>query len=276
MPQSSWVHPKFDEPPVVETAFSVEFATLAKWQVPHFGLYWTRIRDRYPKLNVQAALPSIIEQLDESPEIPQKITFNIIEQPQIRCWFYNEPETQLIQIQNDRFIFNWKRGPRNDAYPHYENMRPVISNEWDEFRGFVNQENLGELHVRQCEITYVNHLEKGIGWNNYGDLGEVFPSWKSRDRSSVIANPEVIDINMRYVMPGGAGRLYVRAQSAIRSSDLREVIQLTLTTRGRPVSPEPLRIFEWFDDSQEFTARSFLEITSEKMQELWRPRRTTS
>ncbi len=36
--------PDFDDPPIVESALSVEFATLAKWRIPHFGLFWHEIQ----------------------------------------------------------------------------------------------------------------------------------------------------------------------------------------------------------------------------------------
>jgi hypothetical protein len=126
MAVSNWVHPTFENPPVIETAFSFEFAPLERWKVPHFGLYWETIRDRYPKLDVRSALPSQIEDLDEPPIPPKPVSFGIIDISPVRRWFYNETETQLIQTQNNRFIFNWKRGVAEEPYPHYRNIRPVI------------------------------------------------------------------------------------------------------------------------------------------------------
>ena len=41
--------PSFDAPPVNETVLGVEFTPLAKWSIPHFGLFWSRIRDEYPR-----------------------------------------------------------------------------------------------------------------------------------------------------------------------------------------------------------------------------------
>ena len=61
MSDSPWVHPRFDRPPVVETAFSIEFTPLERWLVPHFGLYWENDPDTLSQLNVHGAIPSQIE-----------------------------------------------------------------------------------------------------------------------------------------------------------------------------------------------------------------------
>src|SRR5438270_926510 len=104
MADHAWVHPRFDRPPIIETAFSIEFTPLARWQIPFFGLYWATIRDRYPKLNVHSPLHSQIEDLDGVPA-PKNLMLDFRTEPEARCWFYNETETQLIQVQKNRFIF---------------------------------------------------------------------------------------------------------------------------------------------------------------------------
>ena len=269
MSNLSWDHPRFDRPPVIETSFSIDFAKIERWQIPYFGLYWSTIRDRYPKLNVQSAIPSQIEDFDNylSPSTP--FTVDLDEHAPVRCWFYNENETQLVQIQRDRFIFNWKRGLSNEVYPHYENMRPTVRSEWQGLREFVLQHQLGTLQARQCEVNYINHIEKGVGWDDYSQIDQVFPGWFTHTKSSTDFFPEVIDISLRYVVPHIKARLYVRAQSAIRNVDHKEVIQLSLTMRGKPESPDTDVIFNWFDDAQEYVAQTFLKLTSESVHALW-------
>jgi len=268
MAGSTWVHPRFERPPVIETAFSFEFSPLPGWKIPFFGLYWNEIQGRYPKLDVHSAIPSQIEEFDEQP-FPKSIRLGITTTPPVRCWFYNDPETQLIQVQSDRFIFNWKRGLSEEPYPHYENIRPIMVDEWDRFVDFVSKHHLGSIHIQQCEVTYINHIEKGVGWKDYSELGKVFPSWAGRSNTGHLPIPEDIEIGVRYLMPERRGRLNVRAQPAIRNADLKEIIQLTLTARGRPLSSESTEIFDWLDFAQEFTARSFLDFTSEGMHALW-------
>lgn len=273
MGDSKWPHPRFDSPPVIETAFSFQFSPLPDWKIPHFGLYWETIRDRYPKLDVHSAIPSQIEEMEEPPA-PKSLRVGFTSTPPVRCWFYNDPESLLIQVQNDRFVFNWKRGLSGEPYPHYDAIRPVIVDEWDRFVSFVNENRLGSVHIQKCEVTYINHIEKGVGWKDYGQLGDVLPVWAGRINADHLPAPEDVEINVRYLIPDRRGRLYVHAQPAIRNADMKEIIQLTLTARGRPQTSERAGILDWLDFGQEFVARSFLAFTSERMHALWGLRST--
>ena len=56
--------PDYDRPPVVETYLGVQFSPLVKFSIPHFGLYWAKIRDNYPDFQVQPLLPTVMEQFE--------------------------------------------------------------------------------------------------------------------------------------------------------------------------------------------------------------------
>lgn len=274
MAKSDWVHPEFERPPIVESAFAIDFAPLPGWQIPFFGLYWQTIRDRYPKLDAHPAIPPQIEDLDE--QMPSKVfSLGVLSAPSLRCWFYNESETQLIQIQNDRFIFNWKRGLSDEPYPHYRSIRATIREEWIGFVEFVARNGLGPIQTRQCEITYINHIEKGSDWRDYSEFGNVISPWTSPPTNCFLPTPEDIEIGARYLMPERRGRLYIRAQPAIRNADLKEIIQLTLVARGRPNSSNTDSIFDWLDSGQEYIVRGFLDFTTDRMHALWGMKGTT-
>ncbi len=270
MNRPSHTHPRFDRPPVVETVFSIEFTPLPRWEIPFFGLYWSTIRERYPRCSSQAALLSQIENLSDepTPQQPLAITLSPVS-PHVRCWFFNEQETELIQIQRDRFIFNWKKGIVDQSYPHYERIRPVFSREWDQFRAFVEHNDLGKWEIRQCEVAYINHIELGIGWKDYAELSSVLAPWSGAASGSFLQRPEDVEIGARYRLPDGRGRLYIRTQPAIRHTDQKEILQLTLTVRGRPSSQEPASVFDWFDFAQPWVAQSFVDFTTEEMHSLW-------
>ena len=45
--------PDFNEPPVIETVLGLQFDPIESFNVPHFGLYWSKIRADYPTFDVQ-------------------------------------------------------------------------------------------------------------------------------------------------------------------------------------------------------------------------------
>src|SRR6266436_4791123 len=94
--------PRFQKPPVSEVALGVQFPAVLN--PVHLGLYYQRVKARFPKLQVQPPVPPSFETFGASPTM----TFSIQLQPglQPRMWFLSEDETSLIQLQSDRLIFN--------------------------------------------------------------------------------------------------------------------------------------------------------------------------
>src|SRR5207249_7496357 len=89
---------------------------------------------------------------------------------QVRCWFLDQKGNRFLQVQNDRFIHNWQKVAGDETYPRYESVRSEFVEEWVRFRQFLSEENLGTPEVDQCEVTYVNHIEYGMGWKAFAEL----------------------------------------------------------------------------------------------------------
>lgn len=261
--------PRFDEPPVIETVLGVEFAPLANWNIPHFGLFWNEVKTDFPKFKVQPGLDPQIEQFDK-PE-SKEVGIRILAKPDLRCWFVAENDRTLIQVQDSRFIFNWKRESPADSYPHFEEtIRPAFLREWARFRQFVQDRGLGDLAVVQCEVTYINHLEIGKGWSSAADLGEVFPLWSGKTSGSFLPSPEGVALEVRYLLPNRAGRLRVSVRPAIRNSDGAEIIQLNVSARGDPRGSNDESLVTWINIGREWVVRGFTDFTSEKMHRIWK------
>src|ERR1700732_1108441 len=101
--------PDFSNPPVAESFLSAQFDRLSGMKTAHFGLYWGEIRDRFPETAEQVELPSVIERQVNQTQIGVGIQFEALEAPPPpRFWFVNQKGTELIQLQRDRFLKNWR------------------------------------------------------------------------------------------------------------------------------------------------------------------------
>jgi hypothetical protein len=77
----------------------------------------------------------------------------------------------MIQVQNDRFIKNWRKEGEKGRYPRYdEKIRPNFDRDYAIFLAFLDKNHLGALRVNQCEVMYVNHILAGQGWEHYSDV----------------------------------------------------------------------------------------------------------
>ena len=81
-------------------------------------------------------------------------------------WFLTEDGTQLIQIQRDRFAFNWRMLDTDRQYPHYAQVRDDFVRQLEKFFEFLREEGLEDPNPDQVELTYVNHIPAAInkGW----------------------------------------------------------------------------------------------------------------
>ncbi len=262
--------PQFEKPPVSEVALSVEFSPLQNWRSPHAGIYWGRIIDRYPNTQTQPPLPSQIEKFGaEFPEPPQ-IRVELANLELVRFWFLSEPLTKLIQVQRDRFIVNWRKIKEDEAYPNYAPvMRPLFESEFKEFCDFILNNNIGRVEVQQCELTYVNNILRGDGWNTSNDALKLLRQWWNRGKEDYLPEPESLSLAGSFQMQDERGRLHFSAQRGYRQTDKKEIMQLQLTARGKPASSRIEDVLTWMDLGHEWIVRGFVDLTSPLAHKLW-------
>ena len=112
--------PGFSNPPLIETILGVQFD-----EIPNLtrgsilagigGSFWTK----YVGLEAQEtpALTDQFETLGESsrrfpfPHVSAKILTSI---PLTRMQFINDKDDRVIQIQNTRFLYNWRKRSNHD------------------------------------------------------------------------------------------------------------------------------------------------------------------
>ncbi len=263
--------PLFDEPPVVETVLGVQFVPLKGFSFQHFGLFWSRIRQKYPKFIPKPPLVPVVEDFEGKLFQKPKFSISLSENPNdIRGWYLNAPETRLIQLQNDRFLYNWKKVKGDELYPQFDTIQPEFKAEWENFCRFLTEENFNHPELTQCEVTYVNHIEIEKGWKSFGDFDKVFAPWSGQFSGSFLPTPEKITFNIAFTIPQKKGRLHISAQPAIRRQDGKEIVKVELTARGRPSHSSLSAILEWFDIGHEWIVRGFTDLTTVHMHKIWR------
>jgi hypothetical protein len=106
--------PRFRRPPVIETLLAMQFAELEKFAIPHFGLFWSEIRDEYPRQEVKPPLAQEIEQFG-GPPTQATVGLKFSQEPEARCWFISEHGDQLIQVHEIALSATGVRAPRRPS-----------------------------------------------------------------------------------------------------------------------------------------------------------------
>jgi uncharacterized protein (TIGR04255 family) len=262
--------PEFSNPPVVETVLSVQFERLPVIRSVHLGLFWERVRDRFPNTEDRPALAPVVERATEPLSQALRLRFEAQEVLSLhRVWLLNNAGTEMIQVQNDRFIKNWRQSAEEHEYPRYEPViKPAFERDYREFLEFLADEQLGEVRVNQCEVTYVNHIVAGEGWNNWDEMDKVFTFCKQPPGLPYPGRAEDFGFRARFpiVEPdkGWIGRLHVDVQAAVRVSDNKPMYAMNLTARGMCG-----RDFDFFDIGRRWVVRSFESLTTAHMHNVW-------
>lgn len=185
----------------------------------------------------------------------------------VRIWLRSEDDAEVVQLQRERFLCNWRKTQKDHKYPRYHRIIERFWSQYRRYEEFVLAKCSVQLEPDQYELTYINHIPQGRGWDSLADLASVFRdlSWRSEDHS-FLPVPERVAFNTSFVLPGSAGRLHVSLQTASLKQDGTPVLVLELTARGFSDN----RV-EWFDRAHTWIVKGFEDLTQLPVQkDVWR------
>lgn len=263
--------PKYKKPPVVETVIGVQFPELRGFHSGHFGLYWREIQDRYPRCEEKDRLGPAAEPFPRKAVSGPALQVGPARVPN-RMWYVATSGSELIQVQPDRYLFNWRERP-GEGYSSYEQNSQTFLQEFDGFRRFCEESGLELPTPNLCDVTYINHIVPERGESAVELFAKVFTGLEWQLSDDRLAAPEVASFNRVYVIDEQAGRLYAEASIAYRPTDtggLQEFVALRMTGRVLHRSQVSKGIAGSLQLAHEWVVNGFASITDPGMQrERW-------
>lgn len=261
--------PEYDTPPVVEVVFGVQFKDLKELKSPHMGAFWEKIgRADFPECEEMSPLVHVVETYDQPVSKSSTVTIEKLDLPPLpRLFFITKEKNNLIQLQRDRFLQNWRKLQEGTEYPRYKQLFPQFLKAWQLFNDFVEELNIGQLEPDQYELTYINHIRKGDGWTDLSDIERVFPEFQCKVGDRFLVEPEQVAWRRIYRLPKDMGRLRVSMQQATVVETKSPVLALNLTARGFAKSG----LSAWFDMAHEWIVKGFTDLTGPDIQKsVWK------
>jgi uncharacterized protein (TIGR04255 family) len=207
--------PDYERPPIDEVAIGVQFQRLSGLDDAFIGHFWEEIRSDYPTFQQMPRIETPIESLaspfpftvgatpiPSSPPLTPDVTG-------MRTWLVSADDCLLIQIQNDRFIHNWRK--RESEYPRFDELKTAWLAHYQQFTTQLAASGLASPQVVQLEVSYINWLleppmDRFLRLGKETELSHVgFPQdqmWMARYLISENSTP--------------LGRLHVQCQPAVR------------------------------------------------------------
>ena len=256
--------PDYDRPPLNEVVCGIHFERLDRLLNPYLGVLWDKYKSEYPYCQEVAPLMPIIERFDR----PSTQRGELLDIPSLpRTWFVHSNENEIIQVQRDRFLHNWREVRPEDVYPRYRKIFETFREQLLKFTDFLKEYDLGVVKPLQYEMTYVNLIIQGEGWESYSDIGQVFTNFiLPAAENGFLPLPDNINWQTSFALPNRVGRLHAKIQSGERRSDKRPLFRFELTARGLGEYTALGTMNDWFDMAHEWIVRGFAELTTLQIQ----------
>lgn len=257
--------PTFDHPPVVEVSVSVQFRPIFGMRGLALAPLRARWSEEYPRIEEQPALPPVTE---GTPVLVPQVQFNMVQLPPTRQWFLNDAGTELVQVQPDRLVINWRAGDPPATYPRYGHIRETFVRISADLAQFAADEQLGSLDITQAEISYVNAIETDP--DDVGRIDRFLKGWAGTGDHH-LGQPEQARMTLAFQIEGIGQRpvrLYAEVNPAQRPNG-EPILFFTLTVRGHPGGKSLEEALKFLDEAHDHLVRSFDELTDKPMHEVW-------
>ncbi len=267
--------PSFENPPLVEVVVGIQFEHLPLLTSARIGAFWSELGQEFSGTEDQPPLPPITERFGQ-PDI-QPISFQVHSAYQpLRVWFVNEDRTKIIQVQPDRFLFNWRKADgANNEYPRFSIIRETFLQQLERLIQYVENNNLGKVIPTYCEVSYVNHILPNQEWKRHADFENVFTVMRVENPPRAEVSLEQSGFSLVYTIKDAQekaiGRLRTVSYPAFDLPEYKPIYKLDLIARGYPVDKKDINgVKAFLDIGHTEIVLNFDSVTSPEMHKIWR------
>jgi uncharacterized protein (TIGR04255 family) len=249
--------PSYENPPLTEVAVGVALPPNSL-QTRHIGEFWSEIRAEYPITEDNPPIP---------PEpITKPLDVKFLTIPPLRRVFMMTPSKEyVIQIQEGRFLHNWRRFPAAAVYPRFQTMLTRFLSAWEKFSDFARRSGVGDATPSGFELTYVNELDDPAV-HNIPEFVKSF-EWPKLEPSFLKEPPHTANIAWTFVLPDSKGVMNVSTNRSKRP-DGRAALLLVLSCVG-PASAS-YSLHDWFETAHQWIVHGFTDLTTPEAHRLWK------
>jgi len=255
----------FARPPIDEVVLSVLFQSLDNLLAPHLGHIWEEFKkDRFVRIFEQPPVIPTVEKLANPIGDAQLRIGNIPELA--RIWFIHENESQILQVQRDRFTFNWRKTDLDQKYPGFATIYESFADFYNRFCLNIGKLDIGSVTPLQYELTYIDQLMYGESWNSIYDIGKIYNIFFDSSQSAQFwEGAEFLNFQTSFSVPSLHSRLHLSISNRVKMPDQKPTLQTDFTLRGFPENAEN-EIAAWFKLAHDHIREKFISMFTENIQ----------
>lgn len=258
----------FARPPVEEVVLSVLFNPLDRLLAPHLGEIWQEFKKN--------GFAHIVEQPPVAPAVEMPVSdqgaqLHFSNVPDLaRICFIHQTDTEILQVQRDRFTFNWRKAGPDQVYPGFSAICEKFEGFYTRFTQTVKNMQIGEVAPTQYELTYIDQFMHGDGWETLDDIGKIYTLFShSSQTQSFWSGMEAVNFHASFPVADLHGRLHLALSNRIKMPEQTPTLQTDFTVRGFPEGTEEAMI-AWFKSSRDHIREKFVSMFSDDIQtQIW-------
>lgn len=256
---------EFRRPPVVEVVAGVALDGLGDDAAPLLSAYWaTTLRSEFPNLQQQPPYSPPTEVFPTTVG-PSGVEFSFGTAPVTRLWASRKDGEELLQLQPDWFACNWRKVQANSQYDRWP-KRLASFRHW--FQGLTDYLGTAPI-IRQCEVSYINHIRPGDSWHSHADFDKIFNVSLGPGAGYAL---EQMSAQVQFLLEEDGvalGRLYARVVPAFGRDGRTPMYVFELTARGAPEGEGLDGATRFMERGREAIDKSFVALTTSTMHSEW-------
>lgn len=258
----------FASPPVVEVVAGVVLDGLGSDSGALLGAFWKdRLRQQFPLLQQQ---PPYSPRDEEFPPAIGNIAFNFVAGvPVPRLWAQSSDGQELLQLHPGWFACNWRKVQPHDEYDRWGQRREAFRHYFSDLSGYLVEDGSGEPKIRQCEVTYINHIFPSSVWSDHAEFSKIFEVALKTDTPNPL---EQVSFQAQFALAEGGdpyGRLYTKILPAFAPDGRTPLYVFELTARGAPQGDGTEGALRFLDRGRRAIDLTFVALTTAQMHQEW-------
>ncbi|MCO5144396.1 MAG: TIGR04255 family protein [Oligoflexia bacterium] len=245
--------PNFTNPPINEVVFGVTFKN-SLIKTVDFGLFYQKIKSHFPLYSDQP--PVLLK-----PPAAQ-VQFLLP-----RVWFENEDKTRLVQLQQDKFFFNWRQlNPPTATYPNFEKLFSEFELHFKTLQAWWSDNFNVMLELKSLELSYINHIDSKSDWSGPNDNHKVFSVLDNSRLGAEFTQTDTF-LNSVFYRTDIDSDIVVSLKHGQRVPDGLAVAVYDITVREKARAKDDIR--DWFTRAHNAIVDVFTASTTEDAQKKW-------
>jgi uncharacterized protein (TIGR04255 family) len=256
----------FEKPPIDEVVVGRVFGSRPDLTAGHVGKFWGLVEAEFPQYR---GMPPVMD--PPTMLANGEIQILVANHPSQRAWFVSAEQTQLLQLQHDRFYYNWRQlTDKTREYIRFEKIFAGFSKYSQILDSFVVSQLATPLKTVRLDLTYINVFKKGVDWNDTSDLRALFKDFDFISQFEKLGRLEQGFIKFDIELRKCPGKMALTIGSARNNETQQPVLRMELAAQC-PADQLRSSEEEWYQLAHDAIVEGFCEVTSiDAQQRLWK------